>query len=333
MPERRQAARARILAQIEAQDDSTTVMGQVLNISTSGLLVATSETLFVDVIVIVRFFLPGGGEALQAAGRVVRAELGKSMAIAFLRIRERDRHRIADYVGSIQKAFTQVPPVEEGEGNPWERRSARFPRRIPLLVSWEDSERRPRQEAIETQNLSRHGARVQSFIEFEPGQLLWVTVPETGKRAVAQVVWVKPSLVAAQVDMGLEILGTDQFWGIEFSPYRPPKNKPTRPRGIHVAHCIPVVLIWTDEWGRLREEKAETRLVRRHGAVISTLAVVPSDQPLRLRVPEVGREAEVEIIGVLASETPGWTELEIEFVEAEDFWGIAFPPAAGSGTT
>ena len=51
---------------------------------------------------------------------------------------------------------------------------------------------------------------------------------------------------------------------------------------------------------------------------------------MRLRVPEMNREAESHIVWVKAGEVPGSTDLGVEFLQAEDFWGIDFPPDPGA---
>jgi hypothetical protein len=334
MQERRQSRRAPLVTQIEAHDGATALLGQVRNLSAGGLLVDTSENLPVGIIAIVRFSLPSQQRPIQAAARVLRSEPGKSMGLAFLRLQERDQQQILAYAGSAPPQVASAP-IAEGASPPLPSSTASVPRRMPLWLNWQDHEGRWHQEAVETQQLRKCGAVVHSFVELEPGQLLWIKAPSTGNRALAHVASVAASQVASRLEVTLEILSTDEFWGIEFPPHRPakPKASPTLlSSGGQVPRRVAVVLIWTDEWGRVREEEGETRLLSRQGAVVSTSELIPSGQPLRLRAPEVGREAYVQIVGAKAGEIPGRTNLEVEFVEGNDFWGALLPSGPGPTT-
>jgi hypothetical protein len=52
---------------------------------------------------------------------------------------------------------------------------------------------------------------------------------------------------------------------------------------------------------------------------------LPVEHRLHLRVPETKNEAEAEVIWVQEGDAPEQVELGIEFMEAENFWGIDFP--------
>ena len=90
----------------------------------------------------------------------------------------------------------------------------------------------------------------------------------------------------------------------------------------------PVVMRWTDEHGRPREERAETQELSPHGALLDSPVALPLEQRLRLEAPEISREAEAVVIRVQEGSAAGRTLLGVEFVEVEDFWDVAFPPEA-----
>lgn len=328
MSEKRCAPRVPILTQVEAQGDASTALGHARDISLGGMLIETPETLSRGATVIVRFFIPPDRKPVQAAGRVVRVEDGKTMGIAFLGLRQTDQEKVLQYIKEVSEASVGLLPEELEGVKLKQRRTARILRRLPVVLSWQDDEGHPQQEAGETQLLSRYGALVLTFTEFQPGQLLRVTVPDTGTQGVARVVWVRASQLAGRVEVGLEILGAEDFWGIEFPPHRPGTSEEEwqeRRRGPRLARCLPVVLSWVDEFGRAREEPAETQLVSQHGALVRSPVALPLHQRLRLRALELNREAEAEVVWVESSEVPGRTDLAIEFVDTEDFWGIPFP--------
>ncbi|MGH9861912.1 MAG: hypothetical protein ACRD35_00660, partial [Candidatus Acidiferrales bacterium] len=253
------------------------------------------------------------------------------MAISFLGLRPSDQEKVLDYIAEAEgeqiKAFFSGM---EREGPP-ARRSARIPRRVSAVLSWQDDEGRSQQESVETQLLSKHGAMVLSFNQLEPGQLLRIAVPDSGKKGVSRVVWVKAAEVPGRVEVGIEMLGTDNFWGIEFPPHRPaPTALPTatgpRRRGGRMLRRTPVIMSWTDELGRPRQEMATTSELSPHGALIEATVPLPLGQRFRLRAPEISREAEAQVIHVKEGELPGSTELGVEFVEIEDFWDVPFSP-------
>jgi hypothetical protein len=323
--EKRQTPRAPILTQVEAQGDSATALGHARDISLGGMLIESPETLTEGATVIVRFFMPPDRKPIQAAGRIVRVRERKSMGISFMGLRETDQKRVADYIKGIQQVSEEPLALQPEPSTKGHRRSARMHRRVPVQLSWQDEEGRAQQEAGETQLLSKHGALLLTFSELQPGQLMRLVAPE-GRNAVARVVWVKPAQMVGRMEVGIEILGSEDFWGIEFVAHRAAyAGKRDRRRSPRLPQKIPVVLSWTDEHGRHREEGAETVLLSQHGTLLKTPVDLPVEHRLRLRVPETKSEAEAEVIWVQKGEAPGGVELGIEFVEAENFWEIDFP--------
>lgn len=328
---RRRSPRVPILTQVEAQGEAVTALGRARDISIGGLLIETPETFAEGATVVVRFFIPNLPRPVQAAGRVVRAAEGKSMAISFLGLRPSDQEKVLEYIAEAEgeqiKAFfsgmeKESPPV---------RRSARIPRQMSVVLSWQDDEGRTQQESVQTQLLSKHGAMVLSIKELEPGQLLRIAVPDSGKKGVSRVVWVKAAEVPGRVEVGIELLGTENFWDMEFPLHRAapaalPSVAGPRRRGGRMLRRTPVILSWTDELGRPRQEMATTSELSPHGALIEATVPLPLGQRFRLRAPEISREAEAQVIHLQEGELPGIAELGIEFVEVQDFWDTAFPP-------
>lgn len=338
MSGRRTVPRVPLLTQVEERRENFTTLGWTKDISLGGLSITTQQTLSEGTTVVVRFGLPGRTRPIEAAGRVAWVVPGKSMGISFLGLLEEDRKSVSDYVATLPEL-----PVEEAAGHSFNlpegrRRSARLPRRMAVTLLWQDAQAQQHQEAAETVLLSQYGAMVQTFTPLQPGRLVWVLVQGLKlKKELARVVWVNTATRTGRVEMGLEILGAPNFWEIEFPPYKEESSEPRQRgqrRSARLEQRLKVILSWEDEWGRAREEEVQTWGISRHGALVGSLVTLPLRQIVRLRVPELNREVEARVVHARHGFVPGYTDLGIEFIGPEDFWGVDFPPddyPAGAG--
>lgn len=325
--DKRAAKRVPILTQVEAQGDRRSVLGQGKNISVTGMLVETPETFPIHTSVVVRFFLPPDRFRIEGAGRVVWEDEGRSMGIVFTGLMDAHRDRIAAYTETTpEEGSAPIPPPPEGTA--LQRRSGRILRRMAIILSWQDADGHPQLEAVETQLLSKYGALALTSSELQKGQLIWVTQADTNRKAQARVVFAMTSQSAGRRAVAFELLGEEDFWGVEF----PPAHAPTpvsRRRSGRVEHDYEVVLVWKDEWGRTREDPAVTRILSDFGAEVVAPIALPVGSRLRLRVPRLKREADAQVISARAGEQPGRVELGIELVGVENFWDVDIPPEAG----
>lgn len=92
----RKHPRAQLLAQVEAQADGVTALGQTRDISEGGLCVLSPDTFDLNTEVLVRFNLPAAHH-IEAKGLVVRALRGLEMGIVFIGLRNDDRQAIAKF--------------------------------------------------------------------------------------------------------------------------------------------------------------------------------------------------------------------------------------------
>lgn len=330
---RRRAARVPLLTQVEAQGANISALGRTSDISVGGLLIETPDTLSEGTTVVIRFFLPPQRHPMEAAGRVVRVEPGRSMAIAFLGLPESHREKIVEYVRNLQGRPAEKLWLQPQPSSPRQRRSGRLPRRISVVLSWQDEEGRPHQETAETRFLSRYGAFLLSFSELQPGQLVRMTVPEIGKEGLSRVVWSTAAEVPGRTGVGVEVIGVEDFWGVEFPDDQTEAveaPKLARRRSARYPRRIDVVLNWVDELGRVREEYGQTKSLSKYGASVSSLVALPVKQRFRLRAPEMGREAESRVVWARPGDFPGRTDLGVEFLDCENFWGLSFPPDPGA---
>lgn len=334
MSGRRKVPRVPLLTQVEERRENFTTLGWTKDISLGGVSISTQQTLPRGSTVVVRFGLPGRTRAIEAAGRVCWVVPGNSMGVGFLGLLDEDRQSIVDYVATLpelpaEEAAAQSFNLPEGR-----RRSARLPRRITITLLWQDAQGQQNQEGAETVLVSRYGAMVLTFTPLQPGRLVWVVVPAmNNKKELARVVWVNTATRTGRVEMALELLGGENFWEIDF-PVQGAESTEPRARGQRRSARFEqrqnVVLNWEDEWGRAREEEGQTWGICQHGALVGSRVPLAARQILRLRAPQLEREAEARVVHSRPGFIPGYTDFGIEFIGPDDFWGVDFPPDEGS---
>lgn len=330
MSGRRSVPRVPLLTQVEERRENFTTLGWTKDISLGGLSISTQQTLAIGTTVVVRFGVPGRTRAVEAAGRVAWVVPGKSMGIGFLGLIEEDRKSIADYVATLPELSEQEAAGKSFNLPEGRRRSARLPRKISVTLLWQDVHGQQQQDAAETVLVSQYGAMVLTFTPLQVGRLVWVVVPAMNhKKELARVAWVNTATRTGRVEMGLELLGAENFWEIEF-PAQGTESEEPRPRGkrrsARLEQRQPVIINWEDEWGRAREEEAETWGICQYGALLGSRVALPARQVLRVRMPELGREAEARVVHARPGFVPGYTDLGIEFIGPGEFWGVEFPP-------
>ncbi len=102
--------------------------------------------------------------------------------------------------------------------------------------------------------------------------------------------------------------------------------KPYKRRSARLARRLLVDLRWQDWEGNWHEEAAETVLISKHGGMILTPARMKPGENALVRWPETGRQAEARIIFRRLNASGELSELGFEFLDAENFWSIEFPP-------
>lgn len=329
MTGRRSVPRVPLLTQVEERRENFSTLGWTKDISAGGLSISTQQTLALGTTVVVRFGLPGRTRAIEAAGRVAWVVPGKSMGIGFLGLLEEDRQCVADYVATLPELSEEEAAGKSFALPEGRRRSARLPRKITVTLLWQDAHGQQQQDAAETILVSRYGAMVQTFTPLQPGRLVWVVVPAMNQRKeLARVVWVNTATRTGRVEMAIEMLGAENFWEIDFPPHGAESDEP-RPRGerrsARVEQRRNVIMNWEDEWGRAREEEAQTWGICQHGALLGSRVPLAAQQVLRLRAPELGREVEARVVHSRPGFVPGFTDLGVEFIGLENFWDVEFP--------
>lgn len=324
MDSQRKDERAPILAQVEAAGPNLGSLGRARDLSVGGLLIQTRETLPLGAAVVLRFVVPPEKQPLELAGKVVRSEPGKQMAIAFIGLPESYRKRILDYIQQAQagQATAEQPPYPEVAAK--RRRSARIPRRIAVVLNWQDETGKPRQEAAETKYLSRYGALLTSYSQLEPGRVLRLQLPERGDKAPCRVVY-STTAVLGQGEVAVEFVGIDNFWDVPF-PDDGATLLPTRRRCARMQQAVPLELSWETPKGIRHQEATEARDVSKHGVGLTASGMLETGRIMQVRHSNTGRGATARIVWRRVCNLPGRVEMGLEFLGRDDFWSDTFPP-------
>jgi hypothetical protein len=104
-----------------------------------------------------------------------------------------------------------------------------------------------------------------------------------------------------------------------------PSTGPKQRRSGRLTLAIPILLIGTDDDGRVFSEETHTVVLSRYGAGIVSRQEFVAEQELILRVLEFGREVEVRVVGKIGDQEDLHT-YGVTFVNEEvDFWQVEFP--------
>lgn len=101
--------------------------------------------------------------------------------------------------------------------------------------------------------------------------------------------------------------------------------KPYARRSARVERRLKVILRWRDLQGNAFEEEAETLVLSKHGGLLVCPARFKAGQDADLWWPEHKKGARIRIVFRRLGRFGNLTEVAFEFVEADDFWDIAFP--------
>ncbi|MFQ5926350.1 MAG: PilZ domain-containing protein [Terriglobia bacterium] len=323
----RQHRRAPILTQVEAAAPNLASLGRAHNLSVGGILVETPETLPQGSGVVVRFFVPPEPQPLEAAGQVVRSEAGKSMAIAFLGLPKSYKQRILAYVQAAEKGEVPKEPPEYAAAAGQRRRSARIPRRIAVVLNWQDEAGKPHREAAETKQLSRYGALLTAYgyPQLESGKLLRLHIPERGAEARSRVIYSTAAQLPGHTEIAIEFMGAQNFWRIPF-PSDTATLLPTRRRSARLLKTVPLELSWETPDGVRHQEATKSSNLSRHGVALTAINRLEVGRLLQVQQPASGRLATARIVWRGGSNIPGRFQLGLEILSQTNFWELAFPP-------
>jgi hypothetical protein len=198
---RRRHPRVLLAGDVQVESDAgVTIVGQIANISVGGLQVLSEETLEPNTEVTLRFKLDVGSP-LECRGWVVHHQPGSRMNIEFSQLKDEDGQAIAAFV---QRAKSYA------------RRSTRLPKRLSIVLRWQDLEGKSHEEPAETLVLSRYGGLLTCRTKFKLRDEFLVWWPERQKGSYARVVFRRLGRLGELVEIGFEFTDAENFWEIRF---------------------------------------------------------------------------------------------------------------------
>jgi hypothetical protein len=95
-------------------------------------------------------------------------------------------------------------------------------------------------------------------------------------------------------------------------------------RSSRIALSVPVEVSGMDASGAEFQERARTKIVSRHGACLELKHRLLVSSSLQLSIPNAKRNQTCRVVSVNSEQAPYETGIELE--QAENFWGVQFPP-------
>jgi hypothetical protein len=99
------------------------------------------------------------------------------------------------------------------------RRSSRLPVHVRVIISGTNAQSQDFEEKTETLEVSKYGAKIGLRAELKVGTLLVLTRPDADRDSKFRVVYqASPDAETARRETGIEFVGVDAFWGLQFPP-------------------------------------------------------------------------------------------------------------------
>jgi hypothetical protein len=101
------------------------------------------------------------------------------------------------------------------------RRSSRVAMRLKVVVSGLNTQSQSFEEKTETVEVSKYGAKIKISEELKVGALLSLARPDADRESKFRVAYqAPPDPETGRRETGVEFLGVDTFWGVQFPPDR-----------------------------------------------------------------------------------------------------------------
>jgi hypothetical protein len=99
------------------------------------------------------------------------------------------------------------------------RRSMRVPMRLKVIVSGVNAQSQSFEEKAETIEVSKYGAKIILGEEVRIGAVLALVRPDADRDSKFRVAYqAPPNPESGRRETGIEFLGVDVFWGVQFPP-------------------------------------------------------------------------------------------------------------------
>lgn len=113
-----------------------------------------------------------------------------------------------------QRSLMESPGKQEIK--PFRRRSARIPRRLPIVLRWNTVEGDFREELAETLLLSRYGGLALGPARIKAGEEVFLWWPAGQREAVVRIVFRQIGGPERMAELAFEFVDVDNFWEVDF---------------------------------------------------------------------------------------------------------------------
>ncbi len=106
---------------------------------------------------------------------------------------------------------------------PARRRSSRLTLHLTVTLSGLDAKSQTFEERTETLEVSKYGARIKILRELKVGAILKLDRPDADRSSQVRMIYQNPPDPATGGrETGIELVGVEGFWGINFPPEKGP---------------------------------------------------------------------------------------------------------------
>jgi len=98
-------------------------------------------------------------------------------------------------------------------------------------------------------------------------------------------------------------------------------------RGTRLMLPIPIVIHGNDSKGEAFTEKTRTFSINQHGGLVETQREIGVGEQLLIENPALGQTAPAKVIRLEAGQGGSGFRVAVELIEAQNIWGIDFPPS------
>jgi len=186
---------------VEIGAGAAAIMGETVNLSAGGLLIACRSPLPDNAALWVRFNLPTG-DSIHAPVAIVHRTSERRVGVQFVELANGARSELSAFTSKILG---------------YSRRGARTARRVHLTIRRVSDHREDAEEMAETVMISAHGGLLVCRARFQAGEDIFLWWPEKKRGTKARVVSRQLTGKAGLVELGFEFVKAEDFWGTKLT--------------------------------------------------------------------------------------------------------------------
>lgn len=181
---------------VEIGAGAAAIMGETVNLSAGGLLIACRSPLPDNAALWVRFNLPTG-DSIHAPVAIIHRSGERRVGVQFVELANGARSELSAFTSKILG---------------YSRRGARTARRVHLTIRRVQDHRDDAEEMAETVMISGHGGLLVCRARFQAGEEIFLWWPEKKRGTTARVVSRQLTGKAGLVELGFEFQNAENFW-------------------------------------------------------------------------------------------------------------------------